>query len=97
MAGETQARPKRRWVIKLLVGLAVFAFVMMGLSFWTLSRWTEIETVPAEDRAVPRYSGVGVHAVRCLAREHLQVGLRSFQPVIEVLVVGGDPAVHRAQ
>lgn len=34
---------------KFLIGLAVFALVMMGLSFWTLSRWSELETVPPGD------------------------------------------------
>ena len=40
---------KRRWVVPLALGIGIFAVIMLGLSWFTLSRWSDLRTVTAEE------------------------------------------------
>lgn len=42
-------RRSRRWLPRVLIGIAIFALVMMGLSTMMLSHWSELRTATAYD------------------------------------------------
>ncbi len=46
---DDQSRRGRRWLPRLLIGIAIFALVMMSLSTVMLSQWTELRTATAFD------------------------------------------------